>query len=213
MLARSLALAFTLGLTLVAVAHAQPEVDMTGGGAPASPAPVAVPGVTSSGAPFESGMLGFSFPVTLLSNLTSAVSLTAEHVPTIDILYFLGDSTALDFIAGVNVHKTRTYTNTMPPTAVDDTNVGFAAGVGYRMYKHRNRVATFLEPQVVMEWTNLSNSATFEIAANGLFGAEVMLATWCSVSGAVGAGFSLGNKGKDIQLATLANLAANLYWK
>jgi len=200
-------------LLLAASAHAEDEVDMTGDPKPVDVAPVVVPGVTSSGAPFAKGMLGLSFPVTLLSNITSAVSLTGERVPTVDILYFTGADAALDVVLGLNVHKRVVYNSATPPMASELTFVGFAAGVGYRMYKHRNKVATYIEPQAVLEWTNLKDSATFSLSGLGLFGVEVMLAEWAAVSGAVGAGVEVGNKFDDIQLATTASLAVNLYWK
>ena len=203
-----------LMMAMVTTAHADEDtIDMTGDAKPVEATPVAVPGVNSSGAPFTKGMLGLSFPVTLLSNITSAVSLTGERVPTIDLLYFTSEKTALDIVLGLNVHKTVIYNSATPPMPSDATYVGFAAGVGYRMYKHRNRVATFFEPQVVLEWTNLQDSATFGVNAYGLFGAEVMLADWASLSGAIGPGASVGNKFDDLQLATTAELAANLYWK
>jgi hypothetical protein len=151
--------------------------------------------------------------VTLLSNITSAVSLTGERVPTVDILYFTSADAALDVVLGLNVHKRVVYNSATPPMASELTFVGFAAGVGYRMYKHRNKVATYIEPQAVLEWTNLKDSATFSLSGLGLFGVEVMLAEWASLSGAIGAGVEVGNKFDDLQLATTATLAANLYWK
>lgn len=201
-------------LATTATAYAQGEVDMTSGeGMPASAAPVSVPGVTSSGAPFAKGTLGLSLPVTLLSNITSAVSLTAERVPTVNVLYFLSDKAAVELIGGINVHKTRQYNQATPPMPEDVTIFGFAVGAGYRIYTHRNKVATFIEPQLLMSWDNTSDSATLSFEALGAFGVEAMLTDWCSLSGAIGGGVSLGNKAKDIQLATTANLAANLYWK
>jgi hypothetical protein len=205
-------------LLLTAAAHAGDDtVDMTGDAdaskTPPEPAAVAVPGVNSSGAPFEKGTIGLSFPVTLLSNITSAASVTAERVPTIDILYFLDPNSALDIVLGLNVHKTVIYNSATPPMAMDATYFGVAAGLGYRMYRHRNKVATYIEPQVVLEWTNLKDSATFSASGLGLFGVEVFLSEWASLSGAIGAGVRAGNKFDDIQLATVADLAANLYWK
>jgi hypothetical protein len=199
------------------LAHAQGQVDMTGDGStPANPAAapaVPVAGVNSSGAPFTKGTLGVSFQMTLLSNISSAVSLTAERVPKIDLLYFLSSTAAVDLVAGFNFHKTQVYNGATPPMAVDRTSTGFAAGAGYRMYKHRDHVATFIEPELVLEWTDVSNSATLTVNALGVFGVEAMLSSWCSLSGSVGGGLAAGNKFKDIQIATNANLAANLYWK
>ncbi len=196
------------------VAHAQGDIDMTGGSTPEPAAPpVAVAGVNSSGAPFTKGTLGLSFSMTLLSNLSSAVSLTSEQVPTVDVLYFLSETAAIDIVAGLNLHKTQEYDLSTPPMAKDVTRFGFAVGAGYRMYKHRDHVATFIEPRLVLDWSHASDSATLAIEGLGLFGVEAMLASWCSVSGAIGAGVNLTNKFKDIQLATTGLLAANLYWK
>lgn len=206
----------TIAFILLAagVAHAQGDIDMTGGGTPDPAAPpVAVAGVNSSGAPFTKGTLGLSFSMTLLSNITSAVSLTSEQVPTVDMLYFLDESTALDLVAGINLHRTQEYNNATPPMASDVTRFGFAVGAGYRMYKHRDHVATFVEPRLVLDWSHASDSATLAVEGLGMFGVEAMLAGWCSVSGAIGAGVTLTNKFKDIQLATTGILAANLYWK
>jgi hypothetical protein len=200
-------------LMLTSAAHAEGDIDMTAGTTPAPTAPVPVAGVNSSGAPFTKGTLGVSFSWTLLSNLTSAVSLTAERVPTVNILYFLSESAALDIVAGINLHRTQVYNNATPPMASNDTRFGFAVGAGYRMYTHRDRVATFIEPLAVLEWANASDSASLDLSVVGQFGVEAMLSSWCSLSGAIGAGVSLTNKVKDIQLATTANLAANLYWK
>lgn len=203
-------------LLTAATAHAADgdTVDMTGDTtATAAPVPVAVPGVNSSGAPFTKGMLGLAFPVVLVPNLTSIVALTGENVPTVDLLYFLDESSAVDFLVGLNVHRYVQYNNATPPMGETVTRIGFAGGVGYRMYKHRNKVATYLEPQIVMDWPSTSDSATFTLKALGLFGVEAMLAEWCSLSGAIGAGITIGNKFDDLQLATTALLAANLYWK
>lgn len=195
-------------------AHAEDDtVDMTGEPKPVEATPVAVAGVNSSGAPFTKGMLGVSLPMTLVTNISSRASLTEERVPSVGLLYFLDDKSALDIVLGLNVHRYVQYNLAVPPMGEKVTRTGFAAGVGYRMYKHRNRVATFIEPEVLMEWTNLNDSATFSLSGLGLFGAEVMLAEWASLSGAVGAGITAANKLDDIQLATTANLAANLYWK
>jgi hypothetical protein len=201
-------------LLMAATAHAEDEtVDMTGESKPAEVTPVAVAGVNSSGAPFTKGMLGLSLPFTLVTNISSRASLIEERVPSIGLLYFVDDKSALDIVLGLNVHRYVQYNSGVPPMGEKVTRMGFAAGVGYRMYKHRNRVATFIEPEVLMEWTNLNDSATFTLSGLGLFGAEVMLAEWASLSGAVGAGLTFGNKFDDIQLATTATLAANLYWK
>lgn len=206
-------------LSAQAVAYAQPEVDMTGSDdakpapTPAAPEAVSVPGVAPGGGPWQKGTLGVSFPLTLLSNITSAVSLTAERVPTIDGLYFLNDKVALDLVVGLLVHKSRFYDNAMPPVAHDQTNFGFAVGLGYRMYKHTNKFHTFFEPQAVLAWANVSDKATLELSGLAVIGAEAMFTEWSSLAGAVGGGVTANGTFDDIKLATTANLAVNLYWK
>jgi hypothetical protein len=203
-------------------AHAQPEVDMTGDAsadpkpAPESkpePAAVDVPGVAPDGGPWQKGTYGISLPFTLLSNITSAVSLTAERVPQINLLYFLNEKRALDIVTGVLVHKSRYYDNSMPPVAKDQTNFGFAIGLGYRMYKHTNKFHTFLEPQAVMAWANVAETATLELSGLAMVGAEAMFTEWASLAGSVGGGVTANGTFDDIKVATAANLAVNLYWK
>jgi hypothetical protein len=210
---KSIAFVVSSLLMLTAAAHAEGEVDMTGGTSQPPTAPLPVAGVNSSGAPFTKGTLGVSFSWTLLSNLPTAVAPTEERVRTIDLLYFLSEKAALDLVVGINVHRKQVYNNATPPMASDVTRFGFAVGGGYRMYTHRDRVATFIEPLVVLDWANANDTASLAITAIGEFGVEAMLSGWCSLSGAIGAGVSATNKVKDIQLATTANLAANLYWK
>ena len=197
-------------------AQAQPEIDMSGSGdaKPAAPTEaVTVPGVAPGGGPWQKGTLGVSFPLTLLSNITSAVSLTAERVPTINGMYFLNEKAALDVIVGVLVHKSRFYDMSAPPVAHDQTNFGFAIGAGYRMYKHTNKFHTFLEPQGVLAWANTKESATLELSGLMLLGAEAMFTEWSSLSGSVGGGVTANGTFDDIKVATTANLAVNLYWK
>lgn len=203
-----------------ATAHALPEIDMTGSAeaeaksAPATTnAAVPVPGVAPGGGPWQKGTYGISLPFTLLSNITSAVSLTAERVPTINGLYFLDEKRALDLVAGVLVHKTRFYDNSMPPVPKDQTNFGFALGLGYRMYKHTDKFHTFLEPQGVLAWANVSDTATLELSGLVMIGAEAMFTEWASLSGSVGGGITANGKFEDIKVATNANLAVNMYWK
>lgn len=162
---------------------------------------------------FGKGTLGLAFPITLLSNLGSAVG-GGEQVPTIDLIYFLDGKTALDLIVGLNLHKTQVVDNSIPPMTTDETIFGFAAGIGYRMYrKPHGPVLMFIEPEVLLTWDDTSNSDLVDILALGQLGVERMLVDWLSVSGEVGAGVDFANKFKDIQLATTANLAVNLYWK
>lgn len=202
-----------------ATAHAQPEIDMTGSAEPdtaasaAESVPVAVPGMAPGGGPWQKGTYGISLPFTLLSNITSAVSLTAERVPTINGLYFLTEKAAIDVVAGVLVHKTRFYDNSMPPVAHDDTNFGFSLGAGYRMYKHTAKFHTFIEPQAVLAWANVSDTATLELSGLFMVGAEAMFTEWASLAGSIGGGITANGKFEDIKVATNANLAVNLYWK
>ena len=204
---------------LTATAHAQPEIDMTGTGEAEAkkpeekPAAVSVPGVVSGDGPWQKGTLGISFPITLLTNITSAVSLTAERVPTINGLYFLDETSALDIVFGVLVHKFVFYDNSMPPVAQPKTNFGFALGAGYRMYKHTNKFHTFFEPQAVVAWHNVSSTAQLELTGQALIGAEAMFTEWSSMQGSIGGGVTANGTFDDIKLATTASLAVNLYWK
>jgi hypothetical protein len=197
-------------------AHAEGEVDMTGDAnakVAGSTTAVAVPGVAQGGGPWQKGTLGVSFPITLLSNITSTVSLTAERVPTINGLYFLDEKAALDLVTGILVHKSRYYDNSMPPVPHDQTNFGFAIGLGYRRYKHTDKFHTFLEPQGVLAWANVSDTATLELSGLFMLGAEAMFTEWASLQGAIGGGVTANGTFDDIKLATNANLAVNLYWK
>jgi len=95
-----------------------------------------------------------------------------------------------------------------------DTNLfGFALGAGYRMYSSKNNLRSFIEPELVLDWADTSNSAAFGINAGASLGLERNLTAWFSISGAIGASLNFANSFKDIQLATSANLAANLYWR
>ena len=185
------------------VAHAQ---------APDQPAPPATPSAPA-GDPYQKGTIGFSFPVTLLSNLGSAIFVNAEPVPTIDILYFLDSKAAVDLIAGLNLHKEQIASNAIPPTTIDQTVFGFAIGAGYRMFKHAGSLHTFMEPEVVLTWPDTGSTDSLVLRVAGLFGVERTLTDWMSLSGAIGAGVNAGNSFKDIQLATVAELGVNLYWK
>ena len=207
----------TFGMLSATAAHAQGTVDMTGSANATTPAPsggaVAVPGMAPGGGPWQKGTLGISLPITLISNLSSVVSLTAEHVPTINGLYFLDEKTAIDVTAGILVHKFRYYDNSMPPVAHDTTNFGFAVGAGYRMYKHSEKIHTYLEPDVVLAWANTSDTSALDLSGLFVFGLEAMFTDWSSFSGSVGGGVTANGKFNDIKVATQANLAVNLYWK
>ncbi|HEX4419471.1 MAG TPA: hypothetical protein VH165_16275 [Kofleriaceae bacterium] len=188
-------------------AHAQ-EIDMSPPAAAptsATPAPA-----TGDDAAFHKGTLGFSFPFTLLSNISGSVGGVEERVPTIDLVYFLNDKAAVDLIGGLNFHRKQATDAT--GAAVDTNLFGFALGAGYRAYSSKNSLRSFIEPQVVLSWPDTSDSATFTLNAGVEFGLERNITSWFSISGAVGGGLNFTNSFKDIQIATQANLAANLYW-
>jgi hypothetical protein len=170
--------------------------DVTGGGG-------------GGGEAYQSGTLGFSIPITVLGGATGGAG--GEPVPTVDIVYFLDDKAALDLIVGLNVH--RKHTVGAMGAASDSTLIGAAAGLGYRMYSSKNGLRSFLEPQAVISWPDTSSTSAIAVNVGGSMGLERNLTPWFSVSGAVGATLNLAGSFKDIQLATAANLAANLYWR
>jgi len=97
--------------------------------------------------------------------------------------------------------------------AATDTNLlGIAAGLGYRMYSVKKTLRSFLEPQVVVSWPDTASTATLGVNLGASFGLERNLTPWFSVSGALGVALNFANSFKDIQFATTARLAANLYW-
>jgi hypothetical protein len=107
----------------------------------------------------------------------------------------------------------RRWVGSNPGVTTDSNLFGFALGAGYRMYSSKNNLRSFIEPQLVLSWPNTSVSETFALNAGASFGLERNLTSWCSISGAVGGFLNLTNSFKDIQIATNANLAANLYWR
>lgn len=173
------------------------------------PEPAPAPGGADEA--FRKGTLGFSLPITLLSNVAGGVLGTAERVPTVDIVYFLSDKAAVDLIAGLNFHRRET----VGPTGMTESSnlFGFAAGAGYRMYTSKNNLRSFIEPQGVLYWPDTATSSTFSLQLGAAMGLERNLTPWFSFSGALGLALNFTNSFKDIQLATSANLAANLYWK
>ncbi len=173
--------------------------------------PTAMPAPSGGDEVFRKGTLGLSFPVTLLSNVAGGVLGAGERVPTVDIVYFLNDKTAVDLIAGFNLHRTQVI-NAMAMTE-DNTLFGFAAGVGYRMYSSKNNLRSFIEPQALLIWSDTAASDTFGLNAGVSLGAERNITPWFSFSGAIGGSLNFTNSFNDIQLATSANLAVNLYWR
>jgi hypothetical protein len=181
--------------------------------APTTPAPTTTaPAAPSSDGAFQKGTLGIQVPFLTVGSLLSAVT-SAEPVPTIDFIYFLSDKAALDLIAGINLHKEEVTSNAVPPTTTDTTIFGFAVGAGYRMYSRKGGTSAFIEPSLVLDWPDSSESASLQLRLAGNFGLERMIVDWFSISGTIGGGLNFANSFKDIQLATQASLAANFYWK
>ncbi len=195
-------------LLLSSIARAQPEVEPGAGST--SPAPPLQPATT--GDPFQKGTLGFSFPMLLLSNLVSTAA-GLEPVPTVDIVYFLDNKSAIDIIGGANLHKKQVLSTGTPPMTTDQTSFGFAAGIGYRIYTHKDKLHAFIEPEAVLGFFDVQTSSTFYIRPAILFGAERTLADWFSLSGAIGAQAQATNSFHDLQLASTAQLNANFYFK
>lgn len=176
-----------------------------------TPEPIPTPMPAGGGDAYAKGTLGLSFPLTILSS--GGPRILGEAPPTIDLLYFLSDKAAFDLLVGVNLHKTEIVSGS-PPIATDTTIFGFTVGAGYRMYTHKDKLHTYLEPQLILSVPDTGAAdVTFFAGLNGLFGVERSLADWVSVGGAVGAGLGATNKFKDIQVSTQATLAVNLYWK
>lgn len=188
-------------VTGMATAVSAQEIEM---GTPPAPAPA------GADEAFHKGTLGFAFPFTLISNVAGSVGGLTEKVPTVDVVYFLSDKAAVDVIVGINFHRKQT-TNAAMMT-VDTNQFGFALGAGYRMYSSKNNLRSFIEPQLVLNWADTAVSDTFAINAGAALGLERNLTPWFSISGAVGGALNFANSFKDFQLATSANLAANLYW-
>jgi hypothetical protein len=158
---------------------------------------------------YHDGTLGFSIPFTVIAGAIGAGA--GEPVPTVDVVYFLDDKTALDLIVGLNFHR-KQVAAAMGGAATAANLLGFAAGLGYRMYSVKKSLRSFIEPQAVISWPDTSSTATLGVNLGASFGLERNLTPWFSVSGAIGVALNLTNSFKDIQFATTANLAANLYW-
>jgi hypothetical protein len=196
---RTIALIGALVTGSATAAHAQ-ETDMS------TPPPAAAPSGPDEA--FHKGTLGFAFPFTLVTNLVG----TGAQVPTVDAVYFLSDKAAVDLIAGLSLRHFDRLNGAAPPVSETVTVFGFALGAGYRMYSSKNNLRSFIEPQLVLSWPDTATSSTFTINAGAAMGLERNLTPWFSISGAVGGSLNFTNSFKDIQLATSANLAANLYW-
>ena len=158
---------------------------------------------------YHDGTLGFSIPFTVIAGAVGGAG--GEAVPTVDIVYFLDDKTALDLIVGLNFHRAQVAA-AMGGAATTANLIGVAAGLGYRMYSVKKSLRSFIEPQAVISWPDTSSTATLGVNLGASFGLERNLTPWFSVSGAIGVALNLTNSFKDIQFATTAKLAANLYW-
>jgi hypothetical protein len=166
------------------------------------------------GDPYQKGAKGLEFPLTLLTNLTHELSSLsmAEPIPTIGLLYFASDKAALDVLVGFNLH----YQETIDPTTMMPTSTtvfGFAAGLGYRMYKHDGKLHTYLEPRGRLFWGDVNRTPTFGFGGGAVFGLERSLADWVALSGSVGGDVRVTNKFKDVQVVPSIDLSAIFYWK
>jgi hypothetical protein len=157
---------------------------------------------------YHSGTLGFSIPFTVIAGAIGGAA--GEPVPTVDIVYFLDDKTALDLIVGLNFHRKQVVD--MMGKATTTNLIGIAAGVGYRMYSMKKGLRSYLEPQLVVSLPDVSATASLGLNLGASLGLERNVTPWFSVSAALGAALNLTSSFKDIQLATTAKLAANLYW-
>jgi len=116
---------------------------------------------------FHDGTLGFSIPFTVIAGAVGGAG--GEPVPTVDIVYFLDDKTALDLIVGLNFHR-KQVAAVMGGAATDVNLLGMAAGLGYRMYSVKKSLRSFLEPQVMVSWPDTSSTATLGVNLGASFG-------------------------------------------
>jgi len=199
-------LVFLLLAAIPAVGHAQ-STDTT---PPATPPTTPEPAMAAGGA-FQKGTLGFELPIATDEGLVLLGG--TDQVTAIDILYFLSDKTALDLIAGINLHYEQVVSMSVPPTTTSQTVFGFEVGAGYRIYTHKGIIHSYIEPALRLGMTDSSVSESFFLNGGMQLGAERMLNDWLSLSGAFGAAVNFTNSFKDIRLGPTATLAANFYWK
>lgn len=200
--------------------------DTTGGGGDGSGSAAAAGGTAATDAGnqmapsgsgpaiFKSGTMGISIPLVFFSLSGLA---TTPTVDTVNITKFQDANNALDIILGVRLAVTPDTTTGNPPVTVPGaTTFGFAAGLGYRMYKHHTgKISTFLEPQAVVSVVDVSNFAdALTLGVGARMGVECMFTDWFSVSGSIGAQVAFSQKFKDIELTTpTSGLTANFYWE
>lgn len=175
---------------------------------------------TGSGpAIFKHGTMGLGFPISLFTlDLGTVTGSTTPAVHPIDLLWFNDNANAYDLILGVNLAVTSDHPNPADPTMTipGATTFGFAAGFGYRMYKHHSeRIHTYLEPRAIVTVGDVSSFAdVLQLDVGAAMGVEAMMTEWFSVSGQVGLDATFGNKFKDINVGTFTGgLAANFYWQ
>ena len=105
----------------------------------------------------------------------------------------------------------------MPPVTTPGADLfGFTLGLGYRMYRHHSsKVHLYLEPEVVLATTDVSNFGdTVSLEVGLAAGVEAMFTDWFSISGQVGADLAFTSKFNVINLATFRDgLFANFYWQ
>jgi hypothetical protein len=195
----------------------------SGGGAATAPTAPATP-AGEGPAIFQHGTMGLSFPAVGGFDIASLAALitaagggaATTPVPTVSLLYFNDNRTALDLTLGIRLAKTPDTTMGTPPVTVPgSTTFGFAVGLGYRMYQHHSeRIHTFLEPFVKLSVSDVSNFAdVLDLSGGANLGAECMFTDWFSVSGTIGGFVDFSNKFNNITLATATGgLNANFYW-
>jgi hypothetical protein len=200
-------LVFLLLVAIPAIGYAQTP-DTT---PPATPPATTEPPPMATGATFQKGTLGFELPIATDEGIVLLGG--TDQVTVVDILYFLNDKTALDLIAGINLHYEQVADNSTPPVLTGQTVFGFELGLGYRMYTHKGVLHSYLEPTVKLGMTDSSVSESFFLNGGLQLGAERMLNDWLSLSGAFGAAVNFTNSFKDIRLGPTATLAVNFYWR
>ncbi len=200
-----------LAFTLLAAAAGAARADEPEAGT-AMPPTAATTGPSGDNM-FNKGTLGISVPlVGVLAGVDSAVSSGSVGLTTLDVLYFLDPSSAIDLIAGFNLnHSSIPATMTVPASTT--TTFGFEIGAGYRLYKHKGKFYAYIEPRVALAWPNTSASANLDVVVGGDFGVERFIADWFSFSGSIGGNLNFTNSFKNIDLSTVSGIAANFYWQ
>jgi hypothetical protein len=165
---------------------------------------------------FKAGTMGISIPLVFFNlDLGGLAGTTAPVVNTVNITKFQDANNALDIILGVRLAVTPDTVDMAGNPVAGATTFGFAAGLGYRMYKHHTgKISTFLEPQAIVSVGDVSSFAdVLTIGIGARMGVECMFTDWFSVMGSIGAQVDFSDKFKDIELTTpTSGLTANFYW-